>query len=113
MMKSLCPSKERTSVAIVEGPLDALAAAEVPGCTGIALMGIKPPEEALVHLLFRLQILEPQAILCVADRDSVGEMAKIQGWLSMRGYPSELRIPQGFKDVCEGTQEQREELLHG
>lgn len=102
------------NVVIVEGPLDALAVAETPGrpaLIGVALMGVKPPEEALVHLSHLLHTWQPQATLLIADRDSVGEMAKIQGWLSMRGYPSELRIPQGFKDVCEGTQEQREELL--
>ena len=102
------------NVVIVEGPLDALAVAETPGIPaliGIALMGVKPPEEALVHLSYLLHKWRPQSIKCIADSDSVGEMMKIQGWLSMRGYPSELRIPQWFKDVCEGTPEQREELL--
>ena len=98
-------------VAVVEGPLDALAVSECDWRIGVGLMGIRPSEEALVHLSHVLHTLKPQDILLIADRDSVGEMAKIQGWLAMRGYPSELRVPQGFKDVCEGTQEQREELL--
>ena len=109
--KNLARVRDLVNVAIVEGPLDALAVSEVEGLIGIGLMGIKPSDEVLTHLLGQLWWAQAQVILLVADRDSVGEMAKIQGWLAMRGYPSELRVPQGFKDVCEGTQEQREELL--
>ena len=109
--KNLSRVRDLVNVAIVEGPLDALAVSEVDGFIGIGLMGIKPSDEVLAHLFNQLWCTRPQVILCVADRDSVGEMAKIQGWLAMRGYPSELRVPQGFKDVCEGTIEQRKELL--
>lgn len=109
--KNLARVRDLASVAVVEGPLDALAVSEVEGFVGIGLMGIRPNEEALVHLLSHLDFQKPRVILLIADRDSVGEMAKIQGWLAMRGYPSELRVPQGFKDVCEGTVEQRKELL--
>jgi len=102
-----------TKIAIVEGPLDALAVAEYPEWIGIGLMGATPSEEALNHVAHRLRLYQPQVLRCIADRDSVGAMAKIQGWLAMRGYPSELRIPQGFKDICEGTGPQRTELLYG
>ena len=112
VMKNLARVRDLVNVAIVGGPLDALAVSEVEGFIGIGLMGIKPSDEVLVHLLGQLWWAQAQVILLVADRDSVGEMAKIQGWLAMRGYPSELRVPQGFKDVCEGTIEQRKELLN-
>lgn len=98
-------------VAIVEGPLDALAVAEHVDCMGIGLMGVTPSDEVLGHVLHLLTVYQPQVTLLVADRDSVGEMAKIQGWLAMKGYLSQMRIPQGFKDLCEGTSQQREELL--
>lgn len=111
LTRNLCRVTELVNVVVVEGPLDALAVSEIEGFVGIGLMGIKPPDEALVHLLSHLDFQKPRVILLIADRDSVGEMAKIQGWLAMRGYPSELRVPQGFKDVCEGTVEQRKELL--
>lgn len=111
VMRSLTRGEGRGKLVIVEGPMDALAVSECVGCVGVALMGISPSEEALTHLSNIIHTMRGYKLRCVADRDSVGEMAKVQGWLARRGYGSHLVVPQGFKDVCEGTVEQREELL--
>jgi hypothetical protein len=98
------------SIAIVEGPLDALAVSELPGFMGIGLMGIKPSGEALDHLYALLVQHKPKKVYCVADRDEVHGMCAVQSFLAIRGIGSQLVIPE-YKDVCATPKEERAALF--
>jgi len=63
-------------LAIVEGPMDALAVGELPGCTGIAIMGISPSEETIYHLLTYAK--RYGTIMFIADRDQLHGMFNVQ-----------------------------------
>ena len=100
--------RKSAATAIVEGPMDALAMAEI-GVNAIALMGISPNDEALQHLVSLTS--GKSVVYCLCDRDQVHGMMKVQSYLAQREIYSELKCPVLGKDVAEMTVEERKEVL--
>jgi len=96
---------------IVEGPMDALAVASLDLHIGIALMGISPSQEALDHVFHYVRCFNPRDIVCVADKDQIGGMCKVQGYLAMRQVASRLVVPLAHKDIACYSVEERKVLL--
>ena len=92
---------------VVEGPMCALAAAEM-GCYAIALLGATPPYVAMAYVIERL--LGFASIVVVADRDRPDLAARWVAPLSNAG-PTRLVVPTLAKDLAEHTPEQRRSLL--
>mgnify|MGYP001581333841 CR=1 FL=1 len=92
---------------VVEGPMDALAAAG-EGCLGIALMGALPPQERidLTATLVRGTI----AIICY-DSDNPAALVAVMSQLSNLGVQCRLRDPSPAKDLAELNRAQRAKLL--
>jgi len=94
---------------IVEGPMDALAAAGAgTGVAGVALMGTHPSHEAFDHIkrLFK-------TVLVIPDSDEAGLEAGItwQYELNTRGVTALLKfLPDGYKDLAECPQAMRRRL---
>ena len=93
---------------IVEGPMDALAAASL-GFLGVGLMGITPPDGAL-SLVCRM--VAGMDIALVADKDQVDGMMKVMGRIlsRIRGKV-ELLVSYPFKDLADAPPAFRKELL--
>jgi len=89
--------------ALVEGPMDALAAAEC-GLLGIAMMGNSPPEAAVEYAK---KFLVPP-VLIVGDDDAVAEAsvlwARFPGAFFVGTYP--------HKDLAAMPLKERKERLH-
>lgn len=101
-------SLTRYAVAIVEGPMDALAAAEW-GAVGIALMGCTPSLHALRYLTHLLRAIKGKAVL-IPDKDAIAEGAAVVGHIWKEGLQCTLK-PAGAKDLAAMTQKQREQFL--
>jgi hypothetical protein len=97
----------RLDVAIVEGPMDALAAAEV-GVVGIALMGNTPNREALDRIAENYAAYRG---IVVPDRDSYAEAALTMSKLSARGMGLALRTVLPWKDLAEVPAAKRRAVL--
>lgn len=97
----------RLDVAIVEGPMDALAAAEA-GIVGIALMGNTPPREALVRIADNYA---PYGAIVVPDRDSYAEAARTMTRLAGLGMDVRLQTILPWKDLAEVPSAKRAEVL--
>lgn len=96
---------------IVEGPCDALAAAEF-GYLSIALMGNDPPEEVIQHIVATVKgKFEP--VIVIPDLDHLEMGAAVVGALTMEGVKCEARLfgTQGGKDLADMTPRQRQEVL--
>jgi len=89
---------------IVEGPMDALAAAGT-GAVGIALMGCAPSLEALVYLAHLLRTFPGPCIL-IPDKDALVEGAKVVAYVWKEGLQCTLR-PTLSKDLAAMAPEQR------
>lgn len=90
--------RKRNVLVVVEGPMDALAAAAC-GVVGIAVMGNNPKREALDHLL--RWHCGSIATLVVADSDSVGEAGQLAGFLSSCGErPARVVTVSPTKDLA-------------
>jgi len=97
-----------TAGAVVEGPMDALAAAGA-GCIGVALMGAMPPEAALA---LTSTILSGRMCYVVFDRDQpLPTTTRTLPYLLQHGVRAKLVDPYPAKDLAELTPEQRRELL--
>jgi len=94
---------------VVEGPMDALAMAELTGITGIALMGLTPSDEAKDHLVMICK--DYDAVVCLPDRADVEGMLLVQSYLAVRGILSKLVVPWDKKDVAEYSLHDRRTLL--
>jgi hypothetical protein len=97
------------AVVVVEGPMDALAAA-AEGYLGIALMGSYPPPEALAHLVYRLRTMHAP-VLCLADKDAPGPMSQVLLYLTACGIKAKLVVCQPAKDLAALTPTNRKLLL--
>lgn len=98
------------AAAIVEGPMDALAAAEILGL-GVAMLGNAPPDAAILRAARLIDSCAENAIL-VPDSDSLQEAAKLSRRLSQLGVRVLFRPPpQGYKDLAEMPRRLRKELL--
>lgn len=88
----------RLPVVVVEGPMDALAAA-CAGHVGIALMGKQPP---YCVLDFIASVLQRQDLLVIADRDSPADAACTLAYLASKGRRCKLLLPPSpYKDLCD------------
>jgi hypothetical protein len=99
------PDGVPTSVLIVEGPCDALAAAEV-GALGIALLGATPSHLVLDHLAIRCQGFTK--IVVLPDQDALDKGVGIIQALAERGvFACIARVPVEYKDLAEVPKERR------
>jgi len=91
--------------ALVEGPFDALAAAEC-GVLGIALMGNTPNQESLEHVA---ALLVPISMLYViSDSDALRESTHTMTWLRLRtSAKAQLWYPHPYKDLADMPFEKR------
>lgn len=94
---------------VVEGPMDALAAAEC-GVLGVALLGNHPPAESL-DLTTRLFC--GIIALVIEDRDAPGTLAGVFARLSSAGVLSTLvPCPLPYKDLAEMPYLRRQRFIH-
>lgn len=84
-------------VVVVEGPMDALAAASA-GYVGIALMGKAPGEAVLNHVA---GYLHKRPVLVVADSDAVADASRIAAALAARGRRCRIMEIRPNKDLAE------------
>lgn len=94
---------------LVEGPMDALAAA-MCGVSAVATLGVGVPGPVLAHVATLAQ--GHDKVLIVPDRDEMGAWIRIQSELGRMGVPTEIREP-AVKDLADMAQDKREELLRG
>ena len=92
---------------IVEGPMDALAAAG-EGYLGIALMGNTPSEAVLEHLV---RVVQHRPTIILADSDAVAEAALLAGKLAAAGAYTILKPCRGWKDLADVPKSMRAVLL--
>mgnify|MGYP001564962656 CR=1 FL=1 len=102
------PKDASVDGAVVEGPMDALAAAGA-GCVGVALMGAMPPEAALA---LTATILGGRMVYVVFDRDQPGPMVtRTLPYLLQQGVMAKLVDPYPAKDLADLHPRERERLL--
>ena len=82
---------------VVEGPFDALAAADI-GYIGVALMGVTPPDSVVSHIA---TFLRGAKCLVMGDRDQLNSMARVMHALTDLGLNCRLRSPYPYKDLAE------------
>jgi hypothetical protein len=95
-----------THSAIVEGPMDALAAAGT-GRMGVALMGVTPPDESLA---LTAALVRGTICVLVADTDAIPEMTRVYEYLCQR-VPLVMVSPFPCKDLAEAMPDEREAIL--
>ena len=94
---------------IVEGPMDALAAAG-EGYTGFALMGMKPSKATLMHLALLLEDDSPIDSLVLLDRGELSNAIAVSTFLCSQGYPAKVaELPE--KDLAQCLPEVRRRFL--
>lgn len=97
------PLNGPSGTCLVEGPFDALAAADV-GFLGIAWMGMNPGDAPIA---FAKQLLR-EPVLVVADGDNLGAAVKI--WKHFPG--AYLVNPYPYKDLAEMPEDERRAMLY-
>ena len=100
------PSVIEGYAVVVEGPMDALAAAGL-GRLGIALMGNTPSLAVLNHAAL---VLQNYKALLLADSDALVEAGKITGALAARGVNIKMRKLYA-KDLAEADGHERREAV--
>lgn len=98
------PREQARGSVIIEGPMDALAAAEL-GYVGVALLGGNPSTEVLNFARNLVQPYTPR--LLIGDNDSPQFMAKLAAWF----VPCRFLLPTPWKDLAECPRLQRRQLL--
>lgn len=96
-------------LAVVEGPFDALAAAETHGVFGIALMGMSPPVATVCHLVaWATATKRPLTLVPDCDRGSMGAFALLGAKLEEHGASWNFDpLPFGAKDLAGMSREAR------
>lgn len=98
-------------IVVVEGPMDALAAAG-EGYLAFALMGMVPSDATLFHLALLIQDYEDQKIIVLLDRDSSAAAVKVVTFLASQGYDASMaQMPGPEKDLAECMPATRKRLL--
>ena len=92
---------------VVEGPMDALAAAAF-GWLGVGIMGNQPSESVLTHLAQVCRAFQP--VYVIPDMDALFLGPAVFCPLVQRGISGAIRMPQS-KDLCEMTLEERKKFL--
>ncbi len=93
--------------AVVEGPLDALAAAGT-GVNAVALMGVTPPSSALD---LTATLLRGTICFVIADSDEPAAMVEVLKQLVIRGLDCRLKLPYPAKDLAEMDPASRKRLF--
>lgn len=97
-------------VAVVEGPMDALAAAGA-GIPGVALMGATPPEVVFGHMA---RVFPHALFVVIPDSDFPEAGVRSVRLLAQRGCIAQLRLlPDHAKDLAELSPRDRELVLFG
>lgn len=98
-------------VVVLEGPMDALAAAEL-GFLGVALMGATP-SAARLRTVARIIRRSPPRVIVIPDTDAVNEARNTRLRLAILAeHVIELVIPpEGRKDLGECSRAERRKLL--
>lgn len=107
----LCFPNNRLSneyLVLVEGPMDALAAAEC-GYTSIALMGNTPGDAVLSHVR---EVAKPyRGVIVLSDIDATGEAVEVTHRLWTSGCLATLRTIKGYKDLAEVPLAERHSII--
>lgn len=93
---------------VVEGPFDALAAAEC-GVPGLSLMGKQPTSDVYDHIILAFPRYE---LTVIPDSDALQSAGTIVGELARRGAYVLFKVP-GGKDLASLSYEARSLLLRG
>lgn len=96
-------------VVVIEGPLDALAAAG-EGYLGIGLMGSNPSYLQINHISQMLVVKASDRVLIVPDLDSPELGPMLVSDLAQEGVRSEIRMP-SEKDLAKMERQRRRRLL--
>ena len=102
----------KTKLVIVEGPMDALAAA-TSKCIGLAAMGKINVGDVVVYVktsLEHTQLLSGTPVVIVPDLDSHEFGAKAITELALAGIRAEIRLPE-FEDLAYLSPKKRKRLL--
>lgn len=102
------PDKPATRAAVVEGPMDALAAA-MCGYIGVGIMGNRPSNAVMRNIV---AVLPTQDFIVVPDLDSAEAGGFIAGKLALAGRRVTVKLPVGAKDLSRMAQVDRERLLN-
>lgn len=98
-------------IVVVEGPMDALAAAE-EGYVSYALMGMQPSKATLMHLALLIEDNRDLDILVLLDRDSGPNATKVMLFLASQGYHTGTgQLPGPEKDLAACPPSKREKFL--
>lgn len=104
------PEGEPTlEVVIVEGPMDALAVAEC-GYDSVALMGMSPGPDALVHLA-KLVDLRPALIVLDNEQAAQSNASEIAMRLASRGSAAHVEKLRYVKDIAAMKHKDRQSWL--
>lgn len=103
------PKYEALGSIVVEGPMDALAAAGM-GYVGVGLMGNTPNSAVLDHIEEVIKIYGDCYV--IPDRDAFQEGVYITAKLWVRGIRCTLKTIQGAKDLAELSPERRKTLVN-
>lgn len=104
------PKKTGERLVIVEGPMDALAAAQV-GVVGVALMGNTPNDEVIDHLLSIAR--DYKFITALSDIDATSEVINVTSTLWTHGlFCKFVPIPR-YKDLAVVPVECRLDVIRG
>ena len=101
------PEDKPVGVVLVEGPLDALAAAEC-GYAGVAMMGNRPGANLLQNVVNQFP---GKQIVVVPDTDAVRAGAVTVARLALLGVSTRLMFPVGAKDLSRMPLLARRQLL--
>jgi hypothetical protein len=105
------PTDKPLGIVVVEGPMDALAAAGA-GYLGYALMGMQPNKATLMHLALLIEDNNELHTLVLLDRDSGPHAIRISTFLSSQGYYATAgQLPGPEKDLAACLPEKREKFL--
>lgn len=103
------PYDEPKGIVVVEGPMDALAAAD-EGCIGYALMGMKPSKATLVHLALLIEDNAGLDVLVILDRGEMANSLAVSLFLCTQGYHAKVaELPE--KDLAQCLPETRRSFL--
>lgn len=108
------PGEYERQTVIVEGPMDALAAAGY-GFPAIALLGVDPPKIVFdfVAQLVGKSYQKGRAFI-IPDNDRMAKWVGIQNELGARGVSGQLRLVSGgYKDLAEMPAHERAAFLDG
>lgn len=105
------PKCRPTQAVMVEGPMDALAAAGL-GFLGLAVMGNTPPASVLAHVDCLVQAMS--VLHVVADADSLHLWSYKCAYFNHHGTRAQLVYPYPYKDLADMPHEVRvRRFLHG